>query len=229
MTRALIFDLDDTLYLERRFALSGYAAVARTVEDEHGYSACAAFRLLRDEFLEGRRAQAFQRLARAVGLDSTHVDVFRDVYRRHEPRLRLPRVSRQVLIAARRSWRIGLLTNGAPAVQRNKVAALGLGAMVDQIIYAHEVGAGKPDPDVFLFACRALGVAADRAVMAGDDPWCDVDGARAAGLRSVRVLQGWQRDVEAGASGPADATVTTIAHVPEAAAALIHEGHDDAD
>jgi len=227
--RALILDLDDTLYPERRFALSGFAAVARAVECEHGYPACAAFHLLRRELRSGRRAQAFQRLADAMSLDLSHVARFREVYRRHQPRLRLPRASRNAIAEARRSWRVGLLTNGTPAIQRNKVEALGLSSMVEAVIYAHEVGAGKPDAEVFRVACDALGVMPNRAVMAGDDPWCDVDGARSAGLRAIRVRQGWHRDVESGETGPADATVRTIGEVPAAAGRLIHESHDDAD
>src|SRR6185503_8245006 len=101
--RALILDLDDTLYPERRFALSGFAAVARAVEREHGYPACAAFHVLRRELRSGRRAQAFQRLAYAMSLDLSHVARFREVYRRHQPRLRLPRASRNAIAEARRS------------------------------------------------------------------------------------------------------------------------------
>ena len=228
MTRALILDLDDTLYPERRFALSGYAEVARAVERQHGFAARDAFRILRDALVTGRRNEAFQTLAGRIGIHLSHVDAFREIYRRHQPRLRLPRTSRAALMLARRSWRIAVLTNGWPAVQRSKVAALGLASMVDAVVYAHEVGEGKPDAAVFLATCQALDVSPGRAVMAGDDPWCDIDGARRAGLRVIRVRQGWHRDVESGQTGSADATVLTIEGVPAAAGRLIHESdHDD--
>jgi putative hydrolase of the HAD superfamily len=229
VTRALLLDLDDTLYSERRFALSGFAAVARSVEERHGFAACQAFRILRDALANGRRAEAFQALAQAVGSDQAQVDGFREVYRRHRPRLRLSQISRNAIARARESWRVAVLTNGLPAVQRSKVDALGLTGLVDEVFYAHEIGTGKPDPAVFLAACRALRVSPGRSVMAGDDPWCDVDGARRAGLRAIRVRQGWHRAVESGETGPADLTVRTIAEVPAAAARLIHESYDHAD
>ena len=229
MTRALIFDLDDTLYRERRFALSGFAAVAAEVERRHGIPAREGFRILRDAMKAGRRGEAFQRLAQRASAGEDLVEEWRGIYRRHRPRLRLPWVARDVLAAVRPTWRVGLLTNGLPAVQRAKVDALGLEPLVDVVVYAHEVGAGKPDPEVFLAACERLGVTPDRAVMTGDDPWCDIDGARRAGLRAIRVRQGWHKRVECGMSGPADCTVTSVADVPQAARALIQEIRSHAD
>jgi putative hydrolase of the HAD superfamily len=229
VTRALLFDLDDTLYRERRFALSGFAAVAAHVADRHDVPAGEGFRILRDAMKSGRRAEAFQRLATRAGRGEDMVEECRAVYRRHRPRLRLPWVARETLAALRPSWRIGVLTNGLPAVQRSKVEALGVEPLVDAVIYAHEVGAGKPDPHVFLTACDRLGVRPERTVMAGDDPWCDVDGARRAGIRAIRILQGWHSRVAFGETGPADCTVTSVAGVPQAAQALIQEGRGDAD
>jgi putative hydrolase of the HAD superfamily len=229
MNRALLFDLDDTLYPERRFALSGFAEVARVVERTYGIPAAQAFGLLQKSLRRGLRAQAFQRLAHAIGAGDTAIEEFRDAYRAHRPRLRLPAQARAALAAARSHWRVGILTNGLPAVQRAKVEALGLTALVDQVVYAHDVGAGKPHPEVFHAACRTLGVWPADAVMAGDDPWCDVDGARRAGLLAIRVRRGWHRAVDAGLTGPADATVESIADVPLAAARLIQERAAHAD
>ena len=221
MTRAIIFDLDDTLYSERRFALSGFAAVARCAEASHGISSREAFAVLRNAIRDGRRTTAFQTLAAHVVADAAAVQAFREVYRRHVPQIRLPRASRQVLDEVRRTWRVGLLTNGLPDVQRAKVAALGLAALTDAIVYAHEVGGGKPDSSAFAAVCDLLHVAPGRAVMTGDDPWCDIDGARGAGLHAIRIRRGWHRHVDAGHSGAADCTVRSLADVPRAAERLV--------
>src|SRR5262249_19208460 len=145
-----------------------------------------------------RRSLAFQRLCERLDLDSAVVDELREVYRGHKPSLRLPCESRRVLASSRESWRVGILTNGLPEVQRRKVAALGVESLVEAVVYAHEVGAGKPERGVFLAACEALGTEPESTVMAGDDPWNDVDGARRAGLRAIRVRRGLHARIDAG-------------------------------
>jgi putative hydrolase of the HAD superfamily len=224
MTRALVFDLDDTLYPERQFALSAFAAVAEHVSDHYGIERCRVFRTLTRSFRRGARASAFQAVTSEFNVPASAVNEMTEVYRAHVPSLRLPALSRQVLEQARHSWRVGVLTNGLPAIQRRKVLALGVGDLVDAVIYAQETGSGKPAETAFRAVCEALGTPATRAVMAGDDPWCDIDGGRRAGLRVIRVLRGLHRQIQTGETGPADATVERIEHVPDAASRLMQEG-----
>ncbi len=214
MKRALVFDLDDTLYPEHRFALSGFAAVSTHVATHYGASRVTAFSLLRRELAAGRRADAFQTLAARLDLPESVVPELRDVYRWHAPDLRLPKVTRAVLTTARRSWKLAVLTNGIPDIQRRKVEALGLAPLVDAVLYAHEIGEGKPDPAVFVAACASVDVPVEASVMTGDNPWCDVDGARRAGLHAIRIRRGLHAHVAEGDTGPADATVRDLSEVP---------------
>jgi putative hydrolase of the HAD superfamily len=146
------------------------------------------------------------------------------IYRRHEPRLRLPRGSRSLLEGLRGSWRLGILTNGLPSVQRAKVKALGVEMLVDAVVYAeeHGAGSGKPDPQAFVEVLARLETPADRAVIVGDDPACDVTGGRRLGMRTVWL----ERGRRGGVPGPsADAIVGSLDEVPAALEALgIPEG-----
>lgn len=196
-SRGVIFDLDETLYRERRYALGGYAAVAAAVARAIGLPSALVFRSLVASVRRGRRAVAFQEACERFGLDAAWVEEWVRVYRAHEPRLRLPAGSARVLRHLRPAWRLGVLTNGLPAVQRAKVRALGLEALVDAVVYAEEHGAGRGKPDAACFGAvlARLGTTPDRAVVVGDDMACDVAGGRAAGLRAV-----WLR--RAGRSSP---------------------------
>lgn len=46
----------------------------------------------------------------------------------------------------------------------------GISGLCDAIVLSYEVGYTKPDPKIFLKACAALGVAAERTLMVGDTP-----------------------------------------------------------
>ena len=103
------------------------------------------------------------------------------VIRRHQPALHLPNVSVDVLARARaEGWRLGILTNGLPDVQARKVRALGLDRLVDVVVYAQEWGSGKgkPERESFDVVRARLDTPPALTVFVGDDPWCDIVGAR---------------------------------------------------
>jgi putative hydrolase of the HAD superfamily len=215
--RALIFDLDDTLYRVRRFALSGFAAVAHHLEHTWGIDRRQAFKALvaayRDD--RGRELQICQQ---RFGLTPAVIPALVDVVRAHSPNLRLPRVTRRVLARVRHRWRVGIVTNGMSHVQARKIEALGLDVRVDAIVYATDLGPGKPDPEPFLEAARRLNVPVSRCVFIGDDPRCDIAGAIRVGMRVIHVRHG-EDDLDVGA----DATVASLDEVPEIAEALVGE------
>jgi len=223
MRRAIVFDLDQTLYPERRFALSGFAAVSREVERRCGVPSRDAFAVLR-RTLDGGRPNALQTLCARFDLPAPLVLELRTVIRTHTPRLRLPRESAEVLRAMRPDWRVGILTNGLPATQANKVAALDLASRVDAVVYAEDTGPGKPDRAAFDCVLRKLDVDAAAAVFVGDDLWADVYGARNAGLRTIRIERWSRPSVGRALPEDADAVVGTLRDVPACARALAHAG-----
>ncbi len=70
----------------------------------------------------------------------------------------------------------GVLSNARRAQQVAKLAAVGLSA-VPLLVCVDDFGYGKPDPRVFLEACRLLGTEPARTVYVGDE--FDVDAAAA--------------------------------------------------
>lgn len=90
-----------------------------------------------------------------------------------------------VLADLGRDHRLALVTNGAPDVQREKLAGTTLAVHFAAIVISAELGVGKPDPAIFRAALNAIGVPGTEAVMVGDSLERDVAGARRAGLRSI--------------------------------------------
>lgn len=221
LARAIVFDLDDTLYRIRRFTVAGYAATSTAIAERTGRPRQEVFCRLQAMYRRGRAATAYQELCAEFGLPGDVAGEWLARHRAHRRRLRLPGTSAGALEALRKDgWRIGLLTNGLPEIQRAKVEALDLGERVDAVVYADElVPGGKPALAVFVRILDALAVPADRSVMVGDHPENDVAGARRAGMRTIRV----RRPVFADVSGreEADAVVDNLSPVPGIARRLV--------
>lgn len=219
--QAVLFDLDDTIYPFHRFVLSGLSAVARQLEADHGLPAARTFRVLVTAMRGQARGRELQAGLEQLGLAPTRLAELIALVRCHPPRLRLPREAGRVLRTLRPTWRLGIVTNGTPDIQKRKIAALGLADHVDAVIYAEEHGSGRGKPDVepFHAATTALGVAPARAVFVGDSEQCDVAGAGRAGLHTL-LLRRRARPVTDGGSA-ADAVVRTLGDVPHVAKWLV--------
>jgi putative hydrolase of the HAD superfamily len=78
-----------------------------------------------------------------------------------------------------------IVTNGASCLQREKLAASGLGPRFDAVVVSGDLGVRKPDASVFRHALGLVG--ADHGVMIGDSLASDIDGALGAGLDAVWI------------------------------------------
>lgn len=199
--RAIVFDLDDTLYPYRAFVRSGFRAVACRLAADRGLPAAALLRVLRRALARGQQGRELQQLCTAFDLPESLVGPLAEIIREHTPSLRLPQESRQVLRHLRRTWNIGVLTNGEAQVQRRKVAALGIEDLVDAVLFATECGdgTGKPSPDAFVAALNRLHVEPARTVFVGDDPRTDIEGAAAVGMNTIHMIGNARDDARCGA------------------------------
>lgn len=212
----VVFDLDDTLHAERRFVLSGLRHVASLVEAEYGISSAVAFTAAALAFRRGARRDVLQSMCASCGIDSGRVPAWIEAYRAHVPSLRPYPGAVEVLRTLRREGRrLAILTNGLVDVQRRKVSALGLDPLVDAVVFADAiVPGGKPDRRCFDAVLASLGMVGAAAVMVGNAPVEDVQGARDAGWQSVLLSR------RGCTATRADAVVTRLADVPDAVRTL---------
>jgi len=90
-----------------------------------------------------------------------------------------------------RGIKTGLVANSWPdpaRVLRADVEAFGLTEQFDVIVFSGEVGFRKPQPEIFLHALAALGVAPENAMFVGDRLDTDVQGAAQVGMATVQAL-----------------------------------------
>ena len=118
----------------------------------------------------------------------------------------------QLLTQVSAKYPLGLVTNGAPAIQRFKLERAELSGFFSTVVTSGDVGAGKPDPKPFLTALESLGVDPDSAVMIGNSWRSDVQGANNLGMASI-----WfnQDSLQAGEGTPPTMEISSLNQVPE--------------
>ena len=92
--------------------------------------------------------------------------------------------------------RLGLASNSPRRLVDIALASAGLTNAFDAIVTSDDVDRAKPEPDIYLEACRRLGVEPDDA-LALEDSASGVAAAKGAGLTCIAVPQFAETDVSA--------------------------------
>lgn len=188
--RVIVFDLDDTLYLERDFVRSGFRAAGAWFERETGTAGLAALCL--ELFESGQRTQVFDAALEALGVGSADTVLqLLEVYRSHEPDIALAADAARYLrrrTAAR--WH-ALITDGPEATQMAKVRALGLDRLLDEVICTGAWGRDywKPHPRAFEAIEERSGGAGAEVAYIADNPLKDFVTPRARGWCTVQIAR----------------------------------------
>lgn len=193
--KAILFDLDQTLYPEADFVRSGFRAVAVHLAQHCGGEAGALAEEMESILWREGRGRVFDLLhARHRWGARVSPETMLHLYRTHVPKLRLHADAAALLAGL--TGPLGLVTDGHATAQHNKICALGLEARFGALVCTADLGAhaAKPAPTGFRVCLERLGVAATDAIYVGDDPAKDFAAPRTLGMRTVRVV----RQIESG-------------------------------
>lgn len=187
--RAVVFDLDDTLYPEWEFVAGGLRAAAEWASARSGLESHVVESELTALARGGPRGKTFDLWLSQRSLPEAWRTDLVGAYRAHRPHLQMYADARRALERLKRKYKVGLVTEGDAGAQRAKLAALGVeerfGAVV--ILGREEAALWKPNPEPFRRCLAALGVRPAEAAYVGDNPSKDFRGAREIGMRTVRV------------------------------------------
>lgn len=86
--------------------------------------------------------------------------------------------------------KVGILTDLTAHIQYRKIAALGLDIRIDYLVTSEEVGAEKPSEKMFHLMLKKMNVLPEEAIMIGDSQSKDIDGAMAVGLNAIKYEKG---------------------------------------
>lgn len=84
----------------------------------------------------------------------------------------------------RPQYRTGIISNSFVGAREREQHAYGFEDLVDDIIYSHEVGITKPDPEIYAMACARLDVDPHQVIFV-DDAQIALEGAAAAGMTTI--------------------------------------------
>jgi putative hydrolase of the HAD superfamily len=220
MWRSYVFDLDDTLFPERQYVESGYRAVAQHVAGQTGIDSAVAYQGFVDIAAAGNTANTFdawiEQNHRLVSLSAAELV---DCYREHTPTniALFDEVPEVFAVLQERRRKIGILTDGNRQVQRRKVKALGVGDLVDGIVFSDDFGREhwKPSQVPYRAILEKLNETPDQAVYVGDNPIKDFFATRQLGMSSVRVKRAGALHFERAALNPAYESDKTISSLRE--------------
>jgi putative hydrolase of the HAD superfamily len=105
-------------------------------------------------------------------------------------------------------WRIGLVSN-ITAETELQWRESPLPPYFETTAFSAEVGAAKPEPEIYLAACNGLGVAPVDCVFVGDGNDKELPGASALGMYAIRTTE--HSDSDPSWTGP---TVTSFTELP---------------
>lgn len=177
----IVFDLDDTLYKERDFAFSGYAAI-----ETHSRIPGVAERM-REAFLKGKNPMDAA-LEMRDGLPFELSD-FLNIYRYHKPDITLPESHRRILDSlSAKGIRMYIVTDGRSITQRNKIKALGLDRYFppERVFISEETGEEKRAGGSFRTIVRELPEAREFFYV-GDNPGKDFEAPNMLGWTTVML------------------------------------------
>ena len=219
-TEVVVFDIDDTLYLERDYILSGFRAVGAWARRILGVTDLAdrAWRFFED----GVRGTIFD-----VALAECEVEVTPQLiaqlvacYRDHEPDIKLLDDARACLDQLR--LEPGLVTavvsDGSLASQQAKARSLGLATWSRQVIFTEALGAGfsKPHTRSFEMVEQNLGVSGAQCAYVADNPMKDFVAPRRLGWTTIRVRREQGLHFEAESADDVDYEAADLTDLVEA-------------
>ena len=178
--KAVIFDLDDTLYPERAYVKSGYRAVAK---------------FLGNDAYADRLYELFEQGKPAIDILLSEInrpddkDKALEIYRTHKPDITMyPEMKKTLETLRVRGIKLGIITDGRPNGQNNKIDALGVRDMVDEIVITDELGGTdfrKPCDIAFRIMQVRFALPASEIMYVGDNITKDFAAPMQLGMKSL--------------------------------------------
>ena len=182
-SKAIVFDLDDTLYSEKEYVKSGYSVVSQILPQIKN-----AESKLWKAFEEKKSAIDELLLSEGIYSDKLKQKCL-ETYRFHQPTIHLyDGVVEMLELLRKRGFLLGIITDGRSEGQQSKLKALNLAEFVDCIIITDELGGiefRKPNEKAFCEMQKKLNIPFEKMAYVGDNTTKDFIAPQKLGMKSI--------------------------------------------
>lgn len=143
----LCIDLDDTLYNEVDYVLSGYKAIIRHLKKNEKIKIAKLPN--KKEILENKKTH-IQNFLNKNKVNYSSVKFLINILREHKPLIKIPKKNATKLALLKKNFKnLILITNGRSTTQRNKINSLNIKKYFNKILISDEIGIKKPSKKIY--------------------------------------------------------------------------------
>lgn len=190
--KAVIFDVDNTLYDARQYYFGGFGKVAEYLSKKYRFSKQNIYKKLGNLWKEktSMYPHLFEDLLVSFGQEK-ELDVVIRIFNNYDGKLSpypsLPSILKKI---KEKSYKLGIISDGNAERQKRKINLLGLEGLFDAMVFTKELNSPKPSEEPFREIVDRLKITPQRSFYVGDNPLVDFEGAKKTGMKTIRLLKG---------------------------------------
>jgi putative hydrolase of the HAD superfamily len=213
--RAIIFDLDDTLYPQIEYTRQCLFYSSSLISELSNHS---------QNEIEG----ILNHILESKGIEYRHIydDLFEQLafdgfpylkgilakFRQCKPTLQLYNETYSVLVELKKTFILALLTDGHVKIQEYKIENLQIRHFFDYLLITDSLGIENRKPSVkpYREILNRINLPSHNCIYVGNDPNKDFIGAKQLGIKTVRINQGEYRDIRVSEQFDSDFSINNI-------------------
>ncbi|SEM88435.1 putative hydrolase of the HAD superfamily [Paenisporosarcina quisquiliarum] len=190
MIKVVVFDMDDTLFLEQEYVLSGFYKIDQFLESK---GIIGFYNKAIDLFNSGVRGNIFNEVLDyfSIPYSIEDINVLVEIYRNHTPNIRLLEEAEWAISQLIPQYKLGLITDGYLNAQKNKAEALRLAEYFHNLIFTDQFGREywKPSEKPYIEMKKFFDVEHQELVYIGDNPSKDFITAKRLGWKTIHIVR----------------------------------------
>lgn len=199
MIKAIIFDLDNTLYDQKLYNFGAFKDVSAYISKKYGMNKKIIYNSLVNAWKKNPSApDLFNKVLPKIGINEFDVKTLVKIFHLHKPRIKPYANTKSVLLKLKKNYKLGLLTDGRPATQKKKIFALNIEKFFDEIVFtsARSRIYAKPNMMSYKLIIKKLKLSPNEIVYVADNPYVDFIPAKKLGIKTIRILKGVFKEVK---------------------------------